>query len=302
MSVTMLDIHLKHVLDFGLKTVRANPDKHLRDIFGDFNLDPHAGLYGNRLIALVKNWVTKTEIPVVLGFDLSAAKIPAITVHLASTSPAQTYLADYGGTQSEELLSQEREIIIEKFVPKTLAWSSDKNSLKLQPPDDMGMEKRELFLAGLKIRDAKNREYDISQDEDGNTLIIQASDSAPLDQISSEYLEVVSPIIMARYSRGHMFMDEVATIAVHGHTDRNEGLWLYYITMWILLKYRPLMASTFGLDLALPSASDFSKDDSTLGTNTWVRFIQISAKSLWSWESARQGDVIALLASIAASK
>lgn len=302
MSVTMLDIHLKHVLDFGLKTIRANPDKHLKDIFGDFNLDPHAGLYGNRLIAQVKNWITKTEIPVILGFDLSAAKMPAITVHLAATSVSQPYIGDHGGFVSEELLEQERDIIVPKFKPKALAWSEDRKAFKLELPTNMPFEQKELFIPGLKIRDVKSREYDISQDDDGNILIIQSSDSAPLSEISSESLEVISPVMLARYDRGHMLMDEVATIAVHGHTDRNEGLWLYYITMWILLKYRPLMASTFGLDLAMPSASDFSKDNSTLGTNTWSRFIQISAKSVWSWESARQKDVVALLASIATSK
>jgi hypothetical protein len=273
----------------------------LKDIFGDFNLDPHAALYGNRLIGLVKNWITKTEVPVVLGFDLSAAKMPAITVHLASTSPAQAYLGDYGGEASEELNAHEIEVIVPKFKPKSATWNDAKTALILGLPDDMPLEQKELFFPGLKLRDDKRREYAISGDEDGNVLILQYDDAAPLSQISLNELEVVSPVITARYSRGHMLMDETATIAVHGHTDRNEGLWLYYMTMWILLKYRPLMIGTFGLDLAVPSASDFSKDDSTMGTNTWRRFINVSAKSVWSWESARQRDVVGILASIFAS-
>jgi len=287
---------------FGLKTIRANPDKHLKDIFGDFNLDPHAALYGNRLVSLVKNWVTKTEIPVVLGFDLSSAKMPAITVHLASTSPSQSYLGDYGGSESEELLTQEREIIVPKFKAKSLTMSEDNKSIKLELLPEMPIEQRELVLPGLKLRDMKSREYDISSDIDGNILVIQASDSTPLSEIAAAEFEVVSPVAMARFSRGHMMMDETATIAVHGHADRNEGLWLYYITMWIFLKYRPLMISTFGLDLAMPVASDFSKDDSTIGTNTWRRFIQVSAKSVWSWETARQKDVVALFTSMTAGR
>ena len=301
MSVTMLDIHLKHVLEFGLKTVRSNPDKHLKDIFGDFNLDPHAALYGNRLIGLVKNWITKTEIPVILGFDLSAAKMPAITVHLMSTAPAQTYIGDYGGDASENLQSHEIEVIVPKFNPKSAAWNDTNTALILGLPDSMPIEQKELFIPGLKLRDSNRREYAISADEDGNVLILEDSNSSPLSQISLSDLEVISPVFTARYTRGHMLMDETATIAVHGHTDRNEGLWLYYITMWILLKYRPLMISTFGLDLALPVASDFAKDDSTIGTNTWRRFINVSAKSVWSWESARQKDVVAILASVFAS-
>jgi len=301
MSVTMLDIHLKHILEFGLKTIRSNPDKHLKDIFGDFNLDPHAALYGNRIINLVKNWITKTEIPVILGFDLNSAKMPAITVHLVSTSPAQTYMGDYGGINTENLESHQVEVIVPKFKPKAVAWNSSNEALILSLPDEMSREQKELFLPGLKIRDDKFREYSISADEDGNVIILQDSPSAPLSQISLIELEVVSPIFTARYDRGNMLMDETAAIAIHGHTDRNEGLWLYYITMWILLKYRPLMISAFGLDLAVPIASDFSKDDSTIGTNTWRRFINVSAKSIWSWEAARQRDIVAILASVFSS-
>lgn len=301
MAVTMLDIHIKHILEFGLKTIRANPDKHLKDIFGDFTLDPHAALYGGRMIGLVKNWITKTEIPVILGFDLSAAKMPAITIHLMSTTPSQTFIGDYGGTLGDGLEAHQKEVIVPKFKPKVIEWNADNSAIIMTLPDEMPIEQKELFIPGLKVRDAKGREYAISSDDNGRILLIEDTDAAPLSQISIEELEVVSPIFTARYSRGHMLMDEVATVAVHGHSDRNEGLWLYYIAMWILLKYRPLMTQTFGLDLAIPSASDFTKDDSTIGTNTWRRFINISAKSLWTWESARQKDVVAILSSIFAT-
>lgn len=302
MAVTMIDIHLKHIIEFGLKTIRSNPDKHLKDIFGDFNLDPHAALYGNRLIGLVKNWINKTEIPVVLGFDLSAAKMPAVTINLLSTSVSQSYLGDYGGTLPEDLQAQEKEVIVPKFKPESVEWNEENNALILNLPNEITAEQRELFIPGLIIRDDNQREYLISADADANILILENSESAPLSEISLTHLEVISPVISATYTRGHMLMDETAMIAVHGHTDRNEGLWLYYIVMWILLKYRPLMIATFGLDLALPAASDFSKDDSTIGTNTWRRFINVSAKSVWSWESARQQDVVGVLASVFSSQ
>lgn len=302
MSVTMLDIHIKNVLEFGLKTIRSNPDKHLTDIFGDFRLDPHAALYGNRLIALVKNWLTKTDVPIVLGFDLSSAKMPAVTINLTSTEPSQTYMGDFGGIEFQDLPAQQRDVIIPEFKVKSLDWNSDSTALILEPLSDMPMAQREMFIPGLILLDDKNREYSISQDIDGNILIIEAKDTAPLSDIGRTEFQVVSPALQARYKRGHMLMNETATIAVHGHTDRNEGLWLYYITMWIILKYRPLMIETFGLDLAMPMASDFSKDDSTLGTNTWRRFIQLSAKSVWTWESARQADVYGLLLSISSQQ
>jgi hypothetical protein len=298
MAAPMTDIHVKHVLELGIKTILADPDRHLADIFGDSKLDPHAALYGNRTIAQVKNWMQSTRIPVILGFDLVDSQMPAVTVNLAGSSPTGQFIGDEGGMSPENLEWQTKEVLVPAFSPASAVYADDRQSITITLPTDMTFEHTQLVMPGLMFRDADNREYNISADKDENILILERSSQYPLDQINLSRLEVVSPVIEARYSRGAMVYDEQVVVVVHGHSARNEGLWLYYIVMWTLLKFRPVLTGTFGLDLSTPSASDFSKDDSFLGEQVWRRYIQMTAKAVWSWETARQKDVLGLLLTV----
>ena len=295
MAVPLTDICLRHVIQLGLNTIRANPDKHLRDIFGDAKLDPIAALYGERTIVEIKEWIAKTKIPIKRGFDVSESEMPCITIHLSGANKRQELIGDDSYMESTELRSQEKEILVKGFGPKSID-KSDPTAYKLTLPDALTFEERELVMPGLTLRDAGGREYPISSDCDGNILILQGA--SPLTAIDISKLEVISPVIEARFSRGAMIYDESVSIVIHGHSSRNEGLWLYYIVMWTLLKFRPLLIGTFGMDLGVPSASDFSKDESYQGEQIWRRYINMSCTSVWTWEQARQQDLIGLLLGI----
>lgn len=295
MATPLTDICLRHVLQLGLNTIKADPDKHLRDIFGDAKLDPIAGLYGERTIQEIKEWFLKTKVPIKRGFDVTESEMPAITIHLAGANQRQGLIGDDSIMETESLQSSEKEVLVKSFVPKSLNID-DPTAYVIELPDSMSFEEKELVMPGLTLRDAGGREYPISADCDGNVLILQ--DKSPLNAIDITKLEVISPVIEARYSRGAMVYDESLTIVVHGHSSRNEGLWLYYIVMWTLLKFRPLLIGTFGLDLGVPSASDYSKDDSYLGEQIWRRYINMSCTSVWTWEQARQKDLLGLLMTI----
>jgi len=302
MSAPMTDIHLKHVIELGIKTILSNPDHYLSDIFGDSKLDPHAALYGNRTIEQVKGWITKTKIPVILGFDLVDSQLPAVSINLAASTPENKFIGDEAYPGAQPLEWQQKEVLVPAFAPKSAEFDAERKSIMITLPDDMPFELQNLVMPGLIIRDSENREYNITQDKDYNILIIERSSQWTLESINLSRLEVVSPIIDARYSRGAMLYTEQAVIVVHGHSSRNEGLWLYYIVMWTLHKFRPVLTGTFGLDLSAPAASDFAKDDQFLGEQVWRRYITVQAKTLWSWESARQKDVLGLLTTIQADK
>jgi hypothetical protein len=295
MAFPLTDIVLRHVLQVGLNTIRANPDRHIRDIFGDAKLDPIAALYGEKTINDIKDWILKTKIPIKRGFDVVESEMPCITIHLSGATQRQALMGDYGDMESERLGHQDKEVLVKSFVPKSID-KSDPIAYKIELPDSMTLEEKEMVMPGLTMRDAGNREYPISADCDGNVLILQGSQ--PLAALDITRLEVVSPVIEARFDRGAMIYDDSLSIVVHGHSSRNEGLWLYYIVMWTLLKFRPLMIGTFGLDLGVPTASDFSKDESYQGEQIWRRYISMSCTSVWTWEQARQKDLLALLMGI----
>jgi len=305
MSVPLLDLHVQFLVNHTLRTVRGNPDKHITDIFGDAKIEPHAAIYGNRMIEDIKSWVKNTEIPVLLGFDLDPAQIPGVSVNLESSSPNQQFIGDAGLTFEENLQPHEKEIIVSVFSPKNLVTSSDGLFITITLPDDMSAEDQALVLPGLRIRDKNGKEYGIGDNKGKPTAVKVVETTGPTANLSDADLsrmEIIAPFDTARFREGVMYYDETALITIHGHSDRVEGLWLWAIVHWGLLKFRPLLTATFGLDLAVPRASDFAKADEFMGTNVWRRFITLGARSVWSWEAARQKDVSAFLLSIKASQ
>jgi hypothetical protein len=292
----MTDINVKYVIDFTLATVRKNPDKYIKEIFGDAKIDPNAVFYGDRTIKDVTSWITNTNIPVVLGFDLSPAQMPGVTVHLERSSPAQSFMGDAGLGYSVPLEPNERGIVLPAFVPVRIDTAPDQTYATVILPT-MTDDQRQVIVPGMKFRDFANQIFSIGEDRENPTII---PDSIPLVQGNFQELTVVSPWTDARYTENAMLFEEVAMIAIHGHANRNEGLWLYMIVQWGLLKFRPLLIATFGMDLGMPSASDFMKDDSFMGENIWRRFITLSTKAVWSWEGPQLGDAVAFVLGLSA--
>lgn len=294
MGAPLTDLGLQFVIKTTFKLIRANPDKHLPDIFGDAQLDPHAAIYGNRMVAQVKAWLLKTEIPVILGFDLTEVKLPAVTVHLSASAPHTPVIGDDALTIDgpDPLLPQEKDVLVPAFQPGALN-SSDPTQWVLTLPGSMPLDSQDLFIPGLTLRDANGQEYPIGQDTNGDILIFPGQ--APLTQMNYASLELISPVITGQFNRGAMVYNEQATIVIHGMSNRQEGLWVYYMVMWGLLKLRPILTGTLGLDLSLPAASDYSKDDQFLGENVWRRYITVQATSVWDWEQARKQDVVGVI-------
>jgi hypothetical protein len=294
MSVPLTDLHLKFVVDFTIRTVQANADQYIKEIFGDAKLDAHAALYGDQYIEDIKSWVRSTKIPVVLGFDLDPAQIPGVTIHLDRTGANQAFMGDAALAFTEALQSYEREVLVPRFSPKDVEPAADGSYIKITLPDDMA--KAELVIPGLRIRDKNGREYGIGEDRGQPTAVDVGA--APLSAADLSEIEIISPYQDAQYREQAMVYDDSLIVACHGHANRSEGLWLWAIVQWGLLKYRPLLTAAFGMDLATPSASDFSKDSSFLGDNVWTRYINLTAKSVWSWKGPKSQDVVAFLLSL----
>lgn len=294
MSVPLADLHLKFLVEHTIRTFRQDPDKYTKEVFGDAALEPHAALYGNIMFEQVKKWITETEIPVAVGFDLDSTQIPGVTIHLEASPVERQFMGDAGFVGSMPLEPQEIPVIVGKFSPAKIELSSTNDYFIITLPDSMSDDDQALIVSGLRFRDKNNRLYSIGK-EKTNPTAIPIEGYSDVQGANLSELEVISPYNDQMYREGAMYYNENLLLTVHGHADRQEGLWLWAIVQWGILKFRPILTSTFGLDLAVPSASDFSKDDQFLGTNVWRRFITLQAKVVWSWQSAKQVDVLGYL-------
>lgn len=296
MAIPLVDWSIKSIVDYTIRTVQSNPDRYIREIFGDARNEPFAALYGDNFINQISRWISSTKIPVVLGFDLDPAQIPGVSIHLERSAPAQPFLSDTGFVSSESLEPYDREILVPAFSPKKVEFSTDKTYLIVTLPDSMTREYQNLIVPGFIWRDADGNEYGIGEDC-GNPTIYPRENSASLEEGNFSRLTVISPIVETSYQDGAMLYDESVLITIHGHSARPEGLWLWAIVQWGLLRFRPLLISTYGLDLGMPSASDFIKDDTFMGENIWRRFISLTTKAVWSWRGPKRQDVAGLILS-----
>jgi hypothetical protein len=294
MSIPLLDIHIKYLVDYTIKVVRSNPDKYLKEIFGDARLSPHDNLYGNRLLDSAKKWIETTKINTVLGYDLSQVELPAVTVNLAASSPSEPFIGDMGDIHEEQINSYDQDIIVEDFQAKSMDFSSDRTFIYFELKDDMDPMKAELVIPGLHLRDGKDQEFLIGFDDCLQKLTISEL-SVPLSELDASVLRVVSPLKHRRYRGGVMQFQDTVSLAVHTHQSRMEGVYLWAIVVWGLLKFRPLLIETFGYDLAVPSSSDLAVDPSYMGNAVWVRQVTLTGKTVWSWEGPRLQDVIGML-------
>lgn len=301
MSIPLLDMHVKYLVDYTLKVVRSNPDKYLKEIFGDARLAPHDNLYGNRMIDSIKKWLESTKIAVVLGYDLSQMELPAVTVNLSSSSPAQPFLGDAGEVTEEDIQPYEQDTIVDDFQAKSLEFSEDRSFIFMELKDDMDQSKAELVIPGLNVMDAKDQEFLIGYDDYEDKLTLSRL-SVSLEELDASTLRVVSPLKQRRYRGGVMQFQDTVSIAVHGHQSRNEGVFLWAIVMWGLLKFRPLLIETFGYDLSMPSSSDLAMDPSYLGNAVWVRQVTLTGRTVWSWEGPKLQDVIGMLLTVNAGR
>jgi hypothetical protein len=297
MSIPLLDIHIKYLVEYTIKVVRSNPDKYLKEIFGDARLAPHDNLYGNRMLDSVKKWIETTKINVVLGYDLSQMELPAVTVNLASSSPSLPFLGDVGDILEEEVVQYDQEIVVDDFQAESLEYSEDKLFRYLELKDSMDPAKAELVLPGLHLKDAKDQEFLIGFDDYKNKLTVSEL-SIPVADIDASTLKVVSPLKQRRYRGGVMQFQDTVSVTIHTHQNRNEGTYLWAIVIWGLLKFRPLLIETFGYDLAMPSSSDLSIDPSYMGNAVWVRQVTLTGKTVWSWEGPKMQDIIGMLLTI----
>jgi hypothetical protein len=301
MGVPLVDVAVKYVVDFTLKTVLSDPPRYVKEVFGDARIDPLSALMGDRFFKQVEQWIKTTRLPCVLGFDLDPAQIPGVTIHLKSATPMQPFIGDAGFVLSHPVQPYNRVVVVPKFSPEDIIPSPDGQFITFIPPANLPPDQADIILPGLNVRDKNMREYGIGMGSDLNPTAFQISAKDPLVQADLSEIEVISPFSDTLFREGVMYYDDTVVVACHGHADRSEGVWLWAIVQWGLLKFRPLLTSTFGLDLAMPSASDFSKDDSFLGENVWTRYVNLSTKSVWSWVGPQSTDLLAFISHIQAT-
>lgn len=103
MGFVMPEIVVQKVLEYGIKTLRANKSEFY-DLFYQFTQDELSNDYGQKYLDEVWKWFSTTKIPVVKAWNFNAQQIPCISVHLANETEDESKAAfnDLAGVFDEK--------------------------------------------------------------------------------------------------------------------------------------------------------------------------------------------------------
>lgn len=278
-----LDLEVQNLLRFGLDYIRAHPEV-LDEIFANFKKDHLKVIYGDKEIDKIKAWINTNNIPVFLAWGLDAQRVPCLSVHLkeAIEDQRRAFFSDHGG-----LISQPKEArtIIPEFVPDGF----DSETGEIDVPDGISLD---CVRPGHIICDGKKEEYLITQMTPDGFIVDQSG--APVD---SSKVTIKSFIKEEIKKVGHSYFTESVDIGIHGHSDKDTVLWMYYITAWILLRFKAEIEKRC-MDLSTFSASDFKRDNQYLGENIFTRWIRLTARTQQTWFEDPLPQVDTLVANV----
>jgi hypothetical protein len=88
-------------------------------------------------------------------------------------------------------------------------------------------------------------------------------------------------------------------VGIHVAKGGDHVLWLYYITSYILFKYKPL-AERWGLKLQTFSASDYSKDADKSMNSVWTRWVRFrcTTENYWAADPLKFIEEVSIEASV----
>ena len=303
MGCPAINLAVKYAIEAGLKELRARPDLYLPNIFDTINTGTLSTLFGAPYLDSIKNWLQKTDIPVVLGWGVDYTKLPSVSVALGSAQPVQGFIGDRGLDLNLPVQQYERDILVQGFQPASLTFSADNSYVLFTLPTTMPDSQATLFTAGLSVRDAQKHEYTLSVDAATQSLRLDAITGGPtVRQIDASSLDLISPYSDAIYQTGVMQYQHNTVIGIWSMSDRQDGEWMWMIVMDILLRYRPILTELFGVDLAFSSAGDPQIDTSKLPQKTWFRPITLQSQATWTWIGNKQTDLLAFTSYVQAQQ
>lgn len=278
-----LDINLQGMLRYGLDYVVAHPEV-VDEIFAGFK-EPHLkNMYGQKEIDQIRTWIISNEIPVVTAWSLTPQRIPCLSVHIASSAEdtANAFLGDHAGIAETAKTAR---TIINEFVPT----SYDNTTGVIVVPATIDIS---LVRPAHIIKDAKGELYEIT-DIIGQDITVDMTGAA----LDPRKLWVQSFVDYSRAKIGETYINESVDVGVHGHADHNVVLWLYYIAVWILLRFKPMFEDRC-MDLTTWSASDFKRDSVYLGENCFSRWMRVSARTRVSWTEDPYEEIDTIVATV----
>ena len=279
------DVNIQCFLRMGFDHLVAHPED-LDEIFSNFKNDSLWKQYGEREIDNIKQWVAQNNIPILLSWSIDPTKVPCISVQIAQSTELveAASMDDYVDYITEEILPT---TVLDYFTPTNVVTGTTETVVT--PPDTVDTL---LVRKGQILIDSKDEQYLIDRTEGDNIIVVQDG-----DPINPTRVKIISSTQTVPRKRHQAAISESIDIGIHGHADQNTVLWMYYMVIWIMLRFKPELEKRC-MDLSTFSASDFNRESQYLGENVFSRFIRVTARSMVTWLDPPETPIDTLVTNI----
>ena len=290
MGISSLDLEIQAVLRMGFDYIRAHVDDSVDEIFSNLKSDHMKNMYGDHEIKHIKQWGTENDIPVLNAWSLNPQKAPCVSIHIAQTTEdtSHAFLSDHAGIDVTEKTPR---TIVPEFVPTGSAERDYGTLMDINFPSSVDLGEL-LVRPGNILHDAKGEDYQIQKVETGIITILLLGGDPDLRKVT-----VRSFIDQTRKKTGQAYFQEQVDIGIHGHADSNTVMWMYYMTAWIFLRFKPEIERRC-MDLTTWSATDFKRDSQYLGDNIFSRWMRLSARTQSVWSEDPYDEIDTLVAQV----
>jgi len=273
LGVRSFDVEIQAFLTDGFSYIRQHPEI-IDEIFGHFKQSHLEALYGETEIKNVKQWVLTNDIPVIQSWNLAPSRVPCVSVHLAASNEQTqwSYLGDHAETGVE---SGTGATIVDTFVPADYDATTGRITINPDTTDISGIR------PGYILHDASGEKFLIVPviDIDNNFFSIDTTEGSDVDVRELVITDSVT-YVKKKYGQGEFH--ENVDLGIHGSDDNNTVLWMYYMVVWTLFRFKPVLEKR-GIDLHTFSASEFDRQSKFVQENVYSRWIRLGAKSTVEW-------------------
>jgi hypothetical protein len=274
------DVIIRHALMAGLQDLRDNPWQ-LPLVFASFLDDPYTtSIYGEKLVAKIVNWFLKTNIPVVMDYNLpSDQPMPCITIGLQESNEAEATIGDVHYVSSES-----SEAVWEPVGQKFNASYNPDTGL-VTPFGEVVVNDQMILVDGVG---ASHPVLSVQVDTNGNdTFFIESGLVANFNKCVLKWSTSKLSVNLESCN-----FKEIYTIGCHVKGDPSYVLYLWSIVVYCLMRYKKTLIEGRGFErTTIASTRVMPNVVAPVGTEAcFSRFITITGycKMYWATQFAEK--------------
>lgn len=279
LGIFQSDIIIRTALIAAIQDLRRDP--WLLDYcFASLNMDPlTASQYGAKEIANAKRWFQRTDIPVVMDFRLDSLEGTCISIQLQASEEAEN---TYGDTHYDPY--EQNDFVWPVLAGPFSGQYNPSTGILLLPQSVIDQL---IVVPGMVVVSDTGRLATVTDVTNKSQLTLSP---ALVDTYAHALIKSGTPPEATTQLESVSFKEKYV-IGVHTMGDAQVNIWLYSITMYILLRFKEQYLEARGLERTSVAAQGLQRNQQTGKEVMWSRFIAMDGYCRHVWPKIQEINI-----------